>query len=199
MGTIDYSFKSCPRKGASASKGKATEEDIKVSSHAPARGHHTAIAKMLVGAAVSSHAPARGHRLLFVRIGSHTSFKSCPRKGASLNLPTYTASFTSFKSCPRKGASFPRWPVRVTRKQFQVMPPQGGIGVGVPCVQMLRVSSHAPARGHLTQAQKLSSIQMQFQVMPPQGGIRWIHGRGTWRRLCFKSCPRKGASGLLCP
>ena len=51
------------------------------------------------------------------------------------------------------------------------MPPQGGI---------IRLSNKIKKK-------------IKFQVMPPQGGIYFrVFVRA--KRICFKSCPRKGAS-----
>ena len=99
---------------------------------------------------VSSHAPARGHH-------SHSSFasyfincfKSCPREGASFLPPLPPLPHKSFKSCPREGASATlqeeeyeknvsshaparghpviKYAAANAEILFQVMPPRGGI------------------------------------------------------------------------
>ena len=73
------------------------------------------------------------------------------------------------------------------------MPPQGGIVMLEQVLMNIRVSSHAPARGHHDLGIKATSSNM-FQVMPPQGGIRNAYLFRLWRGHRFKSCPRKGAS-----
>ena len=125
-GTIG-SFKSCPRKGASSSRGRSVAYHS-VSSHAPARGHliqlppkyHKLEFQVMPPQGgicsggfpewhiqdVSSHAPARGHqKRSYTLCYSSRCFKSCPRKGASVATMVFCIPKTGFKSCPRKGAS----------------------------------------------------------------------------------------------
>ena len=57
--------------------------DKLVSSHAPVRGHLYAGRQGKLQRKVSSHAPVRGHRKCSWTEIDYTSFKSCPREGAS--------------------------------------------------------------------------------------------------------------------
>ena len=144
-----YSFKSCPREGASRERLKQSGITL-VSSHAPARGHHMRLSLCAASAVVSSHAPARGHRSALALTWCCSWFQVMPpRGGIRLSRPPTYNRQTCFKSCPREGASG-----RLLLQQAVVT----------------HVSSHAPARGHhfIRGGYMLSN---QFQVMPPRGGI----------------------------
>ena len=145
---VSASFKSCPREGASESRvmianrykfqvmpprggiyrmGLFSISSILFQVMPPRGGIGRLLLQQAVVTHVSSHAPARGHlvRLRAVRL-LQQSFKSCPREGAS----------TPFSSASKRSA-------------FQVMPPRGGIYLGIVILPPSdHVSSHAPARGH---------------------------------------------------
>ena len=53
-----------------------------------------------------------------------------------------------------------------------------------------------PQGGIIFQIYANGSKNREFQVMPPQGGI-WEPGVYGWVEICFKSCPRKGASNTF--
>ena len=122
------------------------------------------------------------------------SFKSCPREGAS--TPTSggrcNAGVSShapvrghqrrrawqhqepgcFKSCPREGASI-----------------RGCEGDVID----YEVSSHAPVRGHPRIAPQARKSQCVSSHAPVRGH-RADGDAGTVGTICFKSCPREGAS-----
>ena len=140
---------------------------------------------------VSGDAPARGHPLRLGLLPNPTSFKSCPREGASPDSYQKTIGFP-FQVIPREGGikenrvfavgrhSFKPFPREGASKSalgqlfvplFQVIPPRGGIAVGVRDRRPdIHVSSHAPVRGHHVEM-VAATVLKKFQVMPPRGGI----------------------------
>ena len=98
----------------------------------------------------------------------------------------------SFKSCPRKGASAKQKARLEAGEMFQVMPPQGGIIVGLT-MKAIKVSSHAPARGHLLKVVGVLLILVfSFQVMPPQGGICIVDELPTSGEYVSSHAPARG-------
>ena len=123
-GTIG-SFKSCPRKGASSSRGRSVAYHS-VSSHAPARGHLIQL-------------PPKYHKL---------EFQVMPPQGGIVQVVSAVSCIPKFQVMPPQGGIFE--PVDHVRYLyvFQVMPPQGGILSKDSMNRKYKVSSHAPARGH---------------------------------------------------
>ena len=76
------------------------------------------------------------------------SFKSCPREGASL-VGDYSDKNGEFQVMPPRGGIQHHSAQIHCLLKFQVMPPRGGIRLDNDVLQFVRVSSHAPARGHL--------------------------------------------------
>ena len=72
---------------------------------------------------VSSHAPVRGHPpSRWMPLHGAGCFKSCPREGASDYRARWRAIDKGFKSCPREGASISVFATDMVRV-FQVRPP----------------------------------------------------------------------------
>ena len=122
---------------------------IKVSSHAPARGHH--VIPLLNGRCTFMFQvmPPQGgiwtSRYSQMRLWR---FKSCPRKGASQAQYGEVRKYWSFKSCPRKGASALGMFMLSPNSCFKSCPRKGASPCARPARGRYIVSSHAPARGH---------------------------------------------------
>ena len=120
-------------------------------------------------------------------------FQVMPPQGGIPESLYELAIRTGFKSCPRKGASkkSPEWRIIM---RFQVMPPQGGIRFQEDLIMDgAKVSSHAPARGHPDALPGTSSGTMCFKSCPRKGASGQAR-QGRKGMDSFKSCPRKGAS-----
>ncbi len=135
----------------------------RVSSHAPARGHHGYTGSIVVKLYVSSHAPVRGHRALPGTSSGTMCFKSCPREGASAYRRPDQIVVIRFKSCPREGASSDH----LTWKRPSI-----------------RVSSHAPVRGHLSFLICLNCNSSSFKSCPREGASQQ---RSKYTRDCTVS------------
>ena len=96
---------------------------------------------------VSSDAPARGHPLRLGLLPNPTSFKSCPREGASPDSYQKTIGFP-FQVIPREGAS-----KKIVFLQSVVI-----------------VSSHSPARGHPS-LHWASFLFRCFKSFPREGAL----------------------------
>ena len=149
------------------------------------------------------------------RVATGTSFKSCPREGASTPFTPSTIPLKSFKSCPREGASWCYGFWRYFCRCFKSCPREGASGQcwaclfersdvsshapvrGHPaarwrCSWPSPVSSHAPVRGHQIVNIFLSSLFQVSSHAPVRGHQKcpvYADNRGS-----FKSCPREGAS-----
>ena len=144
---------------------------------------------------VSSHAPARGHRK-----GGHFTiklypFQVMPPRGGIIEERTKEIEKTSFKSCPREGASPPRSDLRRKLGVSSHAPARGHLVEADFTKLREKVSSHAPARGHPWKLTRTKRHLYEFQVMPPRGGIL---SEMLMKPVpnSFKSCPREGASPL---
>ena len=135
------------------------------------RGHPTSAFCGGVKEYVSSHAPVRGHPIGYLLAFTlSSSFKSCPREGASQPLHFSYGGESSFKSCPREGAS-------EEKKMLE---------------ESILVSSHAPVRGHHAKALSTYILEMGFKSCPREGASSFQCSTKCFQ--CFKSCPREGAS-----
>ena len=132
------SFKSCPRKGASFRQ-QTSQQGQEVSSHAPARGHHQKCRYNRQATVVSSHAPARGHQKENQDQIEDHQFQVMPPQGGICGGWNRTTSNSCFKSCPRKGASLQPQKSTFCTVMFQVMPPQGGIEIAMLNVRLIVV------------------------------------------------------------
>ena len=122
------------------------------------------------------------------------SFKSCPRMGATPHRALQILCILVSSHAPvwgqRPGSRHPTgWAA------FQVMPPYGGNVAGVAPGDPDDVSSHAPVWGQPDWDEQ-AVRKAKFQVMPPYGGNPAGH-LGGGRYVCFKSCPRMGATLVL--
>ena len=72
------------------------------------------------------------------------------------------------------------------------MPPRGGIGAVQYIDTLMRVSSHAPVRGHRFPAECFG-WELSFKSCPREGASAATFG-GNVSGASFKSCPREGAS-----
>ena len=142
---------------------------LKVSSHAPVRGHRgkkgSLLAEILrfkscpregasAGRGYTRHPPA--------------SFKSCPREGASgVVVGALTLGLVGFKSCPREGASAGHQYRHGREKVSSHAPVRGHREAITEWFHLYYVSSHAPVRGHHHPQRTSCALQCPFQVMPP--------------------------------
>ena len=164
------SFKSCPRKGASATHW-----------HQSAAFHLFQVMP-----------PQGGIVMELIVLAIVSRFQVMPPQGGIKRyLPSCTTVFMFQVMPPQGGISSARAKMWLSCT-FQVMPPQGGIQKVFRVLCKSHVSSHAPARGHRRKT-VIISLAILFQVMPPQGGI-YVGNICTTIVSGFKSCPRKGAS-----
>ncbi len=145
---------------------------------------------------------------------TRASFKSCPRVGASFRRCLSCWPRTRFKSCPRVGASQRRGGPSSSRT-FQVVPRVGGIicrpwwicdrlcfkscprvGASVARLSVIlsTVFQVVPPCGGIFLERSGDFLDAGFQVVPPCGGHRGFIPWFSALILCFKSCPRVGAS-----
>ena len=172
--SVSGSFKSCPREGASAGYEKKGDRASLVSSHAPVRGHHHSLSCIQPNNfCVSSHAPVRGHLpSLDGTMIKKSSFKSCPREGASSAiLPELCPAGIVSSHAPVRGHLQFFHPTGSRRSCFKSCPREGASKANI----------------------RQRSWRTCFKSCPREGASRQAYGTRAGQ-AGFKSCPREGAS-----
>ena len=141
-----YSFKSCPREGASQ---KAMNNfDIEKFQVMPPRGGITSWAVSPSPSTMFQVMPPRGG-ITIIAMQEHTAkFQVMPPRGGIFSHADFMLTVKVSSHAPARGHRCPT-PSPACGPWFQVMPPRGGIPSRCGCV----------------------GAAQKFQVMPPRGGI----------------------------
>ncbi len=116
--------------------------------------------------------------LILYRIVNNDCFNSCPREGAIDRDPDLGCDLESFNSCPREGAILEQKLRNAVPNSFQLMPPRGGNPESEAKMKsILKVSTHAPARGQSLERPYTIKKLSSFNSCPREGAIVfWVSG-----------------------